>query len=228
MRSLKSQAWALVVFCLDTCILSLGALVRCLRASSAVRGSRRHRLLLVRPDALGDFVIWSATFETLRRLYPKEKYEWVWIGNPAQADFARLFDLFDQIIVVNTTRFRSFFGIGYRLKTLWRLCNVHSDIMIHPIRSREFLIGDAIARAIPAKLKFASRGDLTNSANWQLRLADRFYTQVFPFSGGGSELEFTADFASKLSGGASVPECACLRLGGALFSSLARGRLGTS
>ena len=43
-------------------------------------------VLLIRQDAIGDFVIWLDTAKEFRYLYPSEKYKIVLLGNSLWAD----------------------------------------------------------------------------------------------------------------------------------------------
>jgi ADP-heptose:LPS heptosyltransferase len=157
-------------------------------------------VVFIRPDQLGDFVLWSASFAALLRLYPKSAYDWVWVGQVGQEPMVELFGLFDERIVVDATRFQARAGLTYRISTIWRMACRPADLVIHPVRSRTVLVGDTLARAIRAPVKVTSEGDGSNAPRWQRRLANRFYTRVLPWHGPAHELEFTADFLSQLSG----------------------------
>ena len=53
-------------------------------ALSNVQSFRNNQLkliLIIRQDAIGDFVMWLDTAKEYRKLYPPEKYELVLIGN---------------------------------------------------------------------------------------------------------------------------------------------------
>ena len=153
-RRTTAAASALFVVGLDSVVLLLRALLRVLWrplrtgvTGDPGKGGGRKRVLFVRPDALGDLVLWSASFPALTQIYPKTDYAWVWVGQPAQEEFAGLFGLFDETVVVDARRFQATSSLGYRLRTMWRLSGLSGEVVIHPVRSRTFLVGDALARA---------------------------------------------------------------------------------
>jgi ADP-heptose:LPS heptosyltransferase len=147
----------------------------------------------------------------LTQIYPKTDYIWVWVGQPAQQEFAGLFGLFDETVAIDAWRFQARSSLGYRLRTMWRLSGLSGDVVIHPVRSRTFLVGDALARALAAPVKIASRGDTSNSPHWQLRLGDRFYTRVLSWTDPGHELQFTADFMAQLGAAGGIAPHPALR-----------------
>ncbi len=217
-RRTTAAASALFVVGLDSVVLLLRALLRVLWrplrtgvTGAPGMGGGRKRVLFVRPDALGDLVLWSASFPALTQIYPKTDYAWVWVGQPAQEEFAGLFGLFDETVVVDARRFQATSSLGYRLRTMWRLSGLSGEVVIHPVRSRTFLVGDALARALAAPVKIASRGDTSNSPRWQLRLGDRFYTRLLSWTGPGHELQFTAEFMAQLGGADGIVPNPALR-----------------
>lgn len=151
---------------LDTGVLWLRALwnaCRRLTGTTPVSAPRRTRIVFIRPDSLGDLVLWSASWPALRRLYPTHSYSWTWIGQPPQPPLMHLCGQFDETLTVEAQRFQAASGLGYRLRPLWRVSGVSADLVIHPVRSRVFLIGDTLARAVAAPEKIASAGDAANS-----------------------------------------------------------------
>jgi ADP-heptose:LPS heptosyltransferase len=193
-------AYAIGVVALDGLVLILASLHRTLRTGiiAARLPASRKRIVFIRPDQLGDLVLWSASFSALRDLYPKASYDWVWVGQPEQEPLVRLFGLFDECIVVDTRRFQARACLLYRLRIVWRLAHCSANLVLHPVRSRTVLVGDSLARGVDAPVKIASRGDSANAPAWLLRLGDCFYTRVLPWHGPAHELEFTADFLSQL------------------------------
>ncbi len=195
MRRFRSQLWALALYGFDSFIL-LARRIFPARLADGLSG--RRRIVMIRPDALGDLVLWSSAFKILQELYPKSDYQWVWVGNPAWFELVDLFELFEEKIEVFPARFRAPLGLLYRAATLWRLGGVRADRVLHPVRSRDFVVGDALARAFNSPIKVTSKGDTVNSAGWLLRLADRSYSDLVAWTPPSHELQFTMRFLDHL------------------------------
>ena len=61
-------------------------------ALSNVRSSSSNQIkliLIIRQDAIGDFVMWLDTAKEYRKLYPPEKYKVVLVGNKIWCDLAK-------------------------------------------------------------------------------------------------------------------------------------------
>ncbi len=195
MQSFRSQIWAVALYGFDSIVL-LARRIFPAHLPNKVNG--RPRIVMIRPDALGDVILWSSAFTILQELYPRSTYQWVWVGNPAWFDLVDLFGVFEEKIRVDPTRFRSLSGLLYRAATLWQIARAKADLVLHPVRSREFTVGDALARAFNSPVKVASSGDTVNSAGWRLGLADRAYSDLLSWTGPSHELEFTKRFLNHL------------------------------
>ena len=150
-------------------------------------------ILLVRLDAIGDFILWLGAAAELRRLYPPESYRLVLFGNAIWTELAVKLPYFDEVIPVD--RKRLYYDLRYRLK-MWRLLRGRSwATVIHPTYSRDFLYGDAAVRVSGAAKRIGSKGDLSNQPAWQKWISDRWYTQLLPASDKPlMELERNAEF----------------------------------
>lgn len=150
-------------------------------------------ILLVKLDAIGDFILWLDAARELRRLYPADRYCLVLAGNEAWTELAEKISVFDEVIGINRTRFR--FSVRYRID-IWRILRSRRwDMAIHPTYSRDFLYGDAIIRMSRARERVGSAGDLSNQASWQKHISDSWYTRLIPASGQPlMELQRNAEF----------------------------------
>lgn len=155
------------------------------------------QLLLVRLDAIGDFVIWLDAAKAFRSLYPSQHT--VLCVNSAVYDLARLLPHWDEVVEVDLKRFSHSFR--YRFKLLLQLRKRGFDAVIQPTFSRVFLHGDAIVRATGATHRVGSIGDLTNTRPILKRISDGWYTKLVPAAPGAMmELERNAEFIRNLSG----------------------------
>ena len=170
-------------------------------ALSNVQFSRRNKLkliLIIRQDAIGDFVIWLDTAKEYRSLYPPDKYKIVLVGNKIWCDLAEELPYWDKVISLDVKQFKSF--SSYRRNILRKVRSLGAQIAVQPTFSREFYHGDSLVRASNAFQKVSSAGDMSNRNKLKKWLADCWHTELIPASQGQmSELERNAEFFSSLS-----------------------------
>jgi len=169
-------------------------------ALSNVQYSRNNQLkliLIIRQDAIGDFVMWLDTAKEYRKLYPPDKYKIVLAGNKIWCDLAEELPYWDKGIPVDVKQFKTF--SSYRWKLLRKIRKLKIVTAIQPTFSREFYHGDALVRASGALWKVSSAGDMANR-NWLKQfIADSWHTELIPASTETlTELERNAEFFSGL------------------------------
>jgi ADP-heptose:LPS heptosyltransferase len=154
-------------------------------------------VLLIRQDAIGDFVMWLDTAKEYRNIFPPDKYKIVLAGNKIWCDLAEELTYWDMILMVDVKQFKTF--SRYRWDFLRKVRNLGVQISIQPTFSREFYHGDALVRASGALRKVSSAGDMANR-NWLKQfIADCWHTELIPASTGPlTELERNAEFFSGL------------------------------
>ena len=64
-------------------------------------------VLLVRQDAIGDFIMWLDTAKEYRRLYPPNKYKILLVGNDSWCDLAQELPYWDKVLPVNAKEFKN-------------------------------------------------------------------------------------------------------------------------
>lgn len=138
--------------------------------------TKRNTVLVVRLDAIGDFLLWIEAAKQLRELYPKPRYHLTLLGNEAWTELAENLNAFDRIISVNRGRFLR--EIRYRASILKQIRRAGFEKAIYPAFSREFLCGDTIIRACGAKERIGLIGDHSNITPWLKRITDRWYTRL--------------------------------------------------
>lgn len=138
----------------------------------------KKKALLIKLDAIGDFILWLDAAKEMLKLFPPDKYELTLIGNSVWIPFAEKLPYFDAVWLVDRRNFlRNPF---YRFTTLRKVRRNGFHMVIQPTFSREFVFGDAIVRASGAHEKIGSQGDHTNTSPWQKRFSDRWYTRLIP------------------------------------------------
>ena len=170
-------------------------------ALSNVQYSRNNQLkliLIIRQDAIGDFVMWLDTAKEYRKLYPPDKYKIVLAGNKIWCDLAEELPYWDKVIPVDVKQFKTF--SSYRWKLLRKIRKLKIETAIQPTFSREFYHGDALVRASGALRKVSSEGDMSNR-NWLKKImSDRWHTELIPASTKKmTELERNSEFFQGLS-----------------------------
>ena len=159
--------------------------------------NRLDIVLLIRQDAIGDFVMWLDTAKEYRKLYPPEKYKIVIVGNKIWCDLAEELPYWDKVIPVDVKQFKTF--SRYRWKLLRQILDLKVNVAIQPTFSREFYNGDSLVRASQASQKISSLGDMGNRNLLKQIIADSWHTELIPASTEPlTELERNAEFFSGL------------------------------
>ena len=184
---------------LDRLVLARNYLLDCF--ASVLPGPKqspglRKYLLVVKLDAIGDFVLWLDAAAGLRRLYPADRYYLVLVANALWADLAAQQPYFEEIIPLDTRRLPSF---QYRA-TMWKKLRGRPwDLAINPTYSRHFPYDDAVIRVCGATERIGFQGDLSNQRAFELAISDRWYTRLVPASPEPlMELERNAEFVRGL------------------------------
>ena len=157
--------------------------------------NQQKLVLLVRQDAIGDFILWLDTAKEYRKYYPPENCKIILIGNALWSDLAKGLPFWDEVLPVNVKAFKTL--SRYRWNILRKVRNYGAEIAIQPTYSREFYHGDSLIRASNASKKVSSAGNMSNRDQLKSILADRWHTELIPSSPGQlSELERNAEFFS--------------------------------
>jgi ADP-heptose:LPS heptosyltransferase len=138
----------------------------------------KKKVLLVRLDAIGDFIIWLDAAQALRTLYPPEKYEITLLGNQTWTSLASLLPYFDR--VWNLDRLKYLRNPFYCYTILSKVHEEQFDLAINPAFSREFQLGDVLVKVSDADEKIGSQGEREYIRKWQKNISDRWYTRLIP------------------------------------------------
>lgn len=157
--------------------------------------SGKKRLLIIRLDAIGDFIVWLSAAEELRKKY--KDYEITLVGNRLWCEVARVLPYFDNVLPVHPKKLRSSFS--YRYRVFKDLRQEPFEIVMHPVYTREgyFLDAEAIVRMAKAERKYGFARK--SSSGWRTSFSSNFYTDLIESSEREiMELERNADFVSEL------------------------------
>lgn len=161
----------------------------------SVLPNKPDRVLLVKIDAIGDFVVYLGFIKLLRSHFPS-RYLYL-VCDQAVANFASTSGFFDVVISVNSRLFKS--DLFYRFKMLRHIRQLGCQCAVQPTFSRRFLLGESIIRCSGARHRIGTCGDASNMSVLEKRLADRWYTQLLPASSTPlTELERHLEFLNHL------------------------------
>ncbi len=137
-------------------------------------------LLLIRIDAIGDYILFRNFLEVIRKSDNYKDYKITLLGNEAWKEIAEKLDgeFIDNFIWLNRKKFNRN-PIYYYNKFKEILKNNYEDV-INTTFSREFSYGDSIVKALVAKRKIGSTGDLSNISKRQKLTGDKYYTILIP------------------------------------------------
>lgn len=145
------------------------------RLVSAPRKAKNtpRSVLLLRPDSIGDFVIFSRQLEGYRTMFPKAKMDF--LGVPEVCALAKATGLFEETIVWDRYKYEE--RGSYWRETLARLAQSAYDLIIYPCYSREANADEMVA-VIPANERWAVRGDDCNLDRKTLMYNERFFSRL--------------------------------------------------
>lgn len=133
-----------------------------------------NKIIIVKVDAIGDFIIWMKYAAELRNYYKNK--EIILICNEKVKEIAEEVKLFDQILTVNSLLFQK--NIIYRIKLFKKISSLKTQIAIQPTYSRVAIEGDVLMVASNAREKISFYGDNANDSKLNKYIADKFYTKL--------------------------------------------------
>jgi ADP-heptose:LPS heptosyltransferase len=134
----------------------------------------RKKILLVRLDAIGDFVLWLDAVKEIRNHFHSQEYSLTLLGNTLWTPLAETLSYFDFVWDVDRNKFLS--NPIYRLKLLSKIRRAGFQVVIHPNYSREFSYGDAVVRISGSVERIGFEGDCSCINPLAKRISDRWYT----------------------------------------------------
>ena len=137
--------------------------------------SRRKKILIVRADNVGDFIVFSAALKYIRSMY--KDYEISFLNNENVREMAGWFPEIDRYIPFDIDRFR--LDPIYYFKIFWMLRRESFRMAINPMYSRSY-IGDELMRMTISREKIGFDGDTSSMHGYEgLKTKnDRIYTRL--------------------------------------------------
>ena len=137
----------------------------------------RRRVLVVRMDAIGDFVLWSGAARVLRTWLGPDTHVTL-IANAAWADLARDADIADEVWPIRRGALES--DGTYRAQMHARVAGGGFTMAINPRYTREMMFGDSVMRWSRAAVRIGMYGESVLLPPPERRVADGWYTQLLP------------------------------------------------
>lgn len=137
----------------------------------------RKRVLFVRFDGIGDYVIWTSSFDLIRSLYPDNEYERILVANRSIKDLVA-HEMFERTVFVDQQRFVT--SPAYRFSVMRQVSGFRADIAVNPRLSREFLWNDSVIRVSAAAERIGTHGISNRMTPLQKTISDRWYTKLTP------------------------------------------------
>lgn len=134
------------------------------------------KILLIRPDGIGDFIQWLPSAYAMADYYKKLNYEITLLANSAWLDYSKSFNIFDGYAELNRKKFTS--DTEYKKFLISNLNNRGFEKIIYLSASREFAIGDSLMRLLKSNEKIGFKGDNSNDAWLWLTIGNKWYSKL--------------------------------------------------
>jgi ADP-heptose:LPS heptosyltransferase len=140
--------------------------------------TKNKKLLIVRPDAIGDYILFRNFLEIIKKNKKYKGYEIHLLGNMV---WKNIFENIDSKGINKTTflNLREMYhgGNKYRQKILNQIGENYFDTIIYPAYSRNSII-DILISKLKAKNKIAFSGNSDNMTYFEKIFTDKIYTKL--------------------------------------------------
>lgn len=143
-----------------------------------LRTKHKKRVVFVKVDGIGDYVIWTGNFESLKQAFPSDEYERILIGSDKWKDIAAGENTFDELIFIDTDRYASIPWYRYSVNRMIR--GLNADVAVNTRLTREFLWSDSLTRCSRATERIGSEGFDNLMVSAQQFISRRWYTKLIP------------------------------------------------
>lgn len=135
---------------------------------------RENSFMIVRLDAIGDFIIYISSSNLIPEKYMGMKK--ILICNQVVFELANSLNIFDVIVGINLPKFKK--NLIYRFQIIKKVMALKSKVAIQPTFSRCFNTGDAIIRISGANIKIGFDGDFTNQSKFFKLISNQWYSKL--------------------------------------------------
>lgn len=153
------------------------------------RTTTHYDLVIVRTDALGDYVIWHDSLSAYQKQFMGKKV--LLICADLVCPLAEQEPFFTDIISFNRGRFGR--NLSYCIRTIWSVKRISSNNVLYPIWQRH-PSGDAFVASIKSPRKV---GMMANSKRISTKFFDHHYTELLNFNSSESEIKAVEFYTQK-------------------------------
>ncbi len=138
----------------------------------------KNSLLIIRLDAIGDYILFRNFLEEVAKDKKYQNYKRVLCGNQMWKPLFEEWDKETVNDVIWIDRKNFYQNPFYRYKKQKEIRKQGFEIIIESTYSRLLLFGDAIAKVSSAEKRIGNEGNTDNLIEKEKKLADSFYTQL--------------------------------------------------
>jgi ADP-heptose:LPS heptosyltransferase len=166
--------------------------------------SPKRRLLILKLDAIGDFLLFLGALQEIRKIYSPDEWEITLLGNRVWRDLAVALDVADQYHFIDLLNFE--INPLYRLKILSWVGAGGFEAAVQGVYSRSFYRDDFLVKICESPRRIGYYGDTHNSPQGWLMRGNKYYTDLIELQTAGPMhvLETHARLTATLGGSGSV------------------------
>jgi ADP-heptose:LPS heptosyltransferase len=148
-------------------------------ASIGNKQSATKKLLIVRVDEIGDYILWRNFFAEIVSYYQQRHYEVHFIGNKS---WKSLFELFDKKNItqdywLDKTKFKK--NLRYRYNLLRTINQNGYETVVNPTFSRDKRNDDAIVKAAKALFTIGMKSNTESVRSYETGYDKKLYTTLY-------------------------------------------------
>jgi ADP-heptose:LPS heptosyltransferase len=172
--TLSQKIYVLKRFFINTCCLLFDLVFFSRQKTSNPNVSNKKLVLVIRLDAIGDFIIWTDAARALPTLFPKETHHLILVGNPAWKDLAKDLQVFEEIIPVD--RMKLMLNWKYRYQVFSALSLRIFDVVLYPSYDQEFGSGCLLVRLLNARQKVGIKSGTAIDISFWIKKAEQWFS----------------------------------------------------
>jgi ADP-heptose:LPS heptosyltransferase len=148
-------------------------------------------LLLIRVDAIGDFILWQDSLRAYHKKYKGQKV--ILLCNNLVYDIALLDNFFFDIWSIDKSKFNR--SPMYRYQLVKKIKSYYFKEVISPVYSRDYYFSDRLVYLTLSDNKIGYNGNLSNIKKQHKKKSDKWYTRLVDYNEkDSSELLINANF----------------------------------
>lgn len=148
-----------------------------LKSISTSEQQHKPEILIIKIDAIGDFLVWLSVAKAYREIFPSTNFSLTLVCNPSCETLAKQNLTFDKILPLNRKKYM--LKLTYRLLIFKTLDKLKYEKIIYHAPSREYASGDLLVKKLNAKQKIGFASDFAIDSKFWISKSKQFYNIVF-------------------------------------------------